>query len=295
VWQWLLPSESCIVASRRPDLPERPPAQIRRMGLEDVDAAAAAIREGGWGDRRASLEFFARQPSTVPLLAEVDGVTVGTAIAAQHGSCGWIGLVFVAPEMRGRGLGAELTRAALQVLQEHACLTVLLAATELGRPIYDRLGFVPQGGYTVLNGPARSTPMTDPRLRRLLPSDVDAVCALDLAVTDEDRSSTIRAIADGWVIDGGQELRGFALRTPWGLGPAIAREPSDGMLLLELLRGQADVEHMTVVVPSENQQAIEHLRAQAFTEQRQLPRMTLGPPPAWQPRAIWTIFSFALG
>jgi len=265
------------------------------MRPEDVEAAVVAILGGGWGDRRASLEFFVRQQSTVPLLARIDGETVGTAVAAQHGSSGWVGLVFVAPAMRGQGLGAELTRAALEVLQERGCATALLAATELGRPIYDRLGFVRQGGYTVLTGPAGLTGVTDPRVRRLAPSDLDAVCALDLVATDEDRSAIIRAIADGWVIDDGRELRGFALRTPWGLGPAIARDASDGTLLLDVLRAQTDVERMTIIVPSENAFAVAHLRAQAFTEQRELPRMVLGSPPRWDPRAIWTIFNFALG
>src|SRR3954453_16101904 len=101
------------------------------MGAEDLEAAVTAILDGGWGDRRTSLEFFVRHPSTVPLVAQVNGETVGTAVAAHFGSSGWIGLVFVAPPARGRGLGAELTRAALQVLEEGGCMTALLAATEL--------------------------------------------------------------------------------------------------------------------------------------------------------------------
>src|SRR5262245_17240762 len=92
---------------------------------EDVDAAAAAVLEGGWGDRHAALRFYARHASTDPLVAEDDGKPVGTAVAIQHGAVGWVGLVFVAPALRGRGLGAELTRAALDQLRRRGCETAL--------------------------------------------------------------------------------------------------------------------------------------------------------------------------
>lgn len=266
------------------------------MDPVDVEAAIVAIREGGWGDRRESLEFYVRQPDVHPLVAESDGVIVGTAIATQNGSVGWVGLVFVAPAWRGRGLGGQLTRATLRKLDELGCRSIVLAATELGRPIYDRLGFTVDGGYAVFSGPTRTELPPDPRVRRLAPDDVSAVCDLDRVATGEDRSHLIRALSEGgWVIDDGRTIRGFALRTPWGLGPAIAEDIVDGARLIEVLRSQPRPSEMLMTVAATNDAAIEHLRAAGFVEQRRLPRMVLGEPVAWRPSWVWTIFGFAFG
>jgi GNAT superfamily N-acetyltransferase len=265
------------------------------MRPDDLEAAITAIRDGGWGDRRASLQFFVYHPRAVPLVAEADRAIVGTAVATQSGTVGWVGLVFVAPDWRGHGLGGELTRAALRRLDALGCVSSVLAATNLGRPIYDRLGFATDGEYVVFKGPAREAAPADPRIQRLALTDLDSVCALDRRATAEDRSHVIRAIAEGWVIRDAHGHRGYALRTPWGLGPALAEDPADGALLLEVLRGHAGVNTVLITVPAGNAEAVSHLRSVGFREQQRLPRMVRGAPVAWQPQRVWTIFSFAMG
>jgi hypothetical protein len=106
----------------------------------------------------------------------------------------------------------------------------------------------------------------------------------------------IRALSDdGWVIDDGQTIRGFALRTPWGLGPAIAEDPADGSLLLDVLLREARSPDVLMTLVGGNQSAADHLRAVGFAEQRRLPRMVLGEPVVWRPSWVWAIFGFAFG
>jgi hypothetical protein len=265
------------------------------MLRDDLEAAITAVREGGWGDRRPAFQFYVGHAQARPLVAEFDGAIVGTAVATWSGRVGWVGLVFVAPSMRGRGLGAELTRATMDCLEESGCRSFLLAASALGRPIYDRLGFRVEGHYVAFSGPRRVDPLVDPRVRHLRPGDLDAVCALDRAATDEDRSHLVRAVADGWVIDDVGTVRGFALRTPWGLGPAVAGDAADGALLLEVLRTKAPTNDMTLTIPDANTAAAEYVHSLGFAERERLPRMLLGEPVAWQPQHIWTISSYMMG
>ncbi len=265
------------------------------MVRDDLEAAITAIRNGGWGDRRASLQFYVGHAQGWPLVAESEGAIVGTAVATQSGRVGWVGLVFVAPSWRGRGLGAELTRATLRCLENFGCRSFLLAATELGRPIYERLGFRSAGHYVVFGGQSRVEPLVDRRVRRLRADDLDAVCALDHAATDEDRSHIMRAVAEGWVIDDAGTVRGFALRTPWGLGPAIAADAIDGALLIETLRTNALTTDLQFTIPDANTAAMDYVRSIGFVELRRLPRMLLGASVAWQPGHIWTISGFAMG
>src|SRR5688500_12498355 len=117
----------------------------------DLEAAVSAIRDGGWGERHTSLSFALRHPHVYPFVAESDGAIVGTSIATHNGPVGWVGLVFVAPERRGRGLGGDLTAATLDRFKELGCRSVALAATELGQPVYERLGFEADGQYVVFS------------------------------------------------------------------------------------------------------------------------------------------------
>ena len=265
------------------------------MQPADLEATVAAVRDGGWGERRSSLAFCLQDPHAQPFVAESKGAIVGTGVATRNGPVGWVGLIFTAPAFRGRGLGGALTRTVVQYLQDLGCRSLLLAATGLGQPVYARLGFVAEGGYTTWSGPPRADAPVDARLRRLTPADLPAVCALDRQFTNEDRSHAIRAMPEGWVLADGPAIAGYALRTPWGVGPAVAPDPAAGRLLLELLRSQTTQSPQRIVIPTANTSAAEYLEATGFQPQQTLPRMRLGEPVNWQPTAIWTIFSFAMG
>lgn len=54
---------------------------------------------------------------------------------------GFIGDVYTIPEVRGKGLGTELTKATIAWLKSKGVRTIRLLAYEQGRPIYQKLGF----------------------------------------------------------------------------------------------------------------------------------------------------------
>jgi GNAT superfamily N-acetyltransferase len=272
------------------------------MRAADYEPAWRAILEGGWNDFRLPLRFYLEYPPAHLLVAETAaGRIVGTASAIQHATTGWVGLVFVAPDQRGRGLGRRLTELAIDDLRRRGCSGILLAATELGLPIYERLGFVPRGGYTVLRGEAARIHVPTPgEVRALEPDDLAAVAGLDRQASGEDRRTAIRALGPpagaGWALGNANNLRGYALRTPWSLGPAIAVAPDDGPRLLDvLLQHHHQRPQLSITVPTDNQHARAHLRQRGLVEERHLPRLVLGEPVPWQPQAMWAIFNFALG
>ena len=132
-------------------------------------------------------------------------------------------------------------------------------------------------------------------MRRLTPDDLPAIAELDERATGEDRAHALRALARGWVIAEDRQVSGYALRTPWGFGPAITEHRRDGALLLDVLLGQFPTAHGTIITPTANGAAAEHLRTRGFGLQRELPRMRLGDPVAWQPTSIWAICNFGIG
>src|SRR5262245_24795116 len=74
------------------------------------------------------------------------GRGVGTTTTTTYGAeLAWVGMVLVDPACRRRGVATALVGAALDYLRRRDVSTVKLDATPAGRPVYERLGFVPEG------------------------------------------------------------------------------------------------------------------------------------------------------
>ncbi|GAA5919838.1 hypothetical protein JCM1841_004009 [Sporobolomyces salmonicolor] len=64
---------------------------------------------------------------------------------AVHVAHWYLSILAVLPEARGTGVGARLTRWGMDKAEEEGVKKVFLEATELGKPLYERLGFVNEG------------------------------------------------------------------------------------------------------------------------------------------------------
>lgn len=269
-----------------------------------VQSATACLVEGGWGTYRQfhpTFAFYAQQPNCHPMVAEDEtGRVLGTAVSTSWGSSGWLGHVFVSPELRGRGLGKELTEHAIQLLRGEGCGTIQLIATALGRPVYDRLGFEVETHYHEYRGTTlpRSVPMAP--LRPLLPVDLDGVLSMDARVAGEDRSGALRPLfMSGWVLPGRSRPAGIVVPTPWG-GCLATQLPetvgAEAQAVLRALRSLSALGDEVWVYPTtENAIARELLSSQGFEEVRMIPRLVLGPRVAWMPQAVWSPLGLGLG
>ncbi|HKB28483.1 MAG TPA: hypothetical protein VKC59_05630, partial [Candidatus Limnocylindrales bacterium] len=70
------------------------------MTAADVEAATALILHEDWGDRRTWFEFATSQSECRPVVAELDGVLIGTGVGTANGAVGWVGTIFVARDRR---------------------------------------------------------------------------------------------------------------------------------------------------------------------------------------------------
>lgn len=66
----------------------------------------------------------------------------GLITAVAYEKSGWLGNLIVPRQLRGRGYGSHLFRAAFSDLVEQGVMSVWLTASEQGRSIYEREGFV---------------------------------------------------------------------------------------------------------------------------------------------------------
>jgi GNAT superfamily N-acetyltransferase len=263
----------------------------------EVPLAVDVLRRAGFGSQVARLlEYPRRSPNGVILVAEGPGHSVvGVACTAAFATTGWIGAVGVAPEARRGGLGTALTEAAVRWLRGRGAQTVLLYATEAGRPVYERLGFVSEERAVAWRGVAGAAPPLD--LQRLGDPDRARLRALDQAVTGERRDAVLDAIhplAGVFAPGGVNGMTGWAIASPWGAGTAIAAtRPETGVALMAAATSGPAAG--TLIVPDGNLAADDALRAWRFVRLNDALRMRLGPEVRWHPEHQFGLFNLFWG
>lgn len=274
---------------------------IRPMTPADADPAAAVVLAGGWGDRGLFFRYVTAAPACRPLVAVANGEIVGTGVATANGPVGWVGTIFVAPDRRGHGLGRALTQAVVDALEAAGCRTLVLVATEQGRPMYERMGFEVQTTYRTLEAPGLpSAGPPDDRIRPFRPSDLAAMADLDRAATGEVRRHLLEAFATEesarCLVRPDGALGGFVVRAPWGGGATVAPDADDAIAILEARRRAAGPERrVRAGVLAENGAGYGRLTDLGWTDAWSAPRFVRGDPLDWNPSALWGQFNHALG
>lgn len=104
--------------------------------------------------RENCRSFFAdglKQGTCAAVLAEEAGRLVGTTVAFFYlsvpssrnpgGRNAYITSVFVEPDCRRRGIASGMVKQIVAWAQQSGCANIMLTATDMGAPLYRRLGF----------------------------------------------------------------------------------------------------------------------------------------------------------
>ena len=272
------------------------------MTPDDVDPAVTAILADDWGDRRAWFEFTLDNDACHSIVAEVDGEVVGTGVATVNGRVAWVGTIWVRRDHRRRGLGRALTDAVVNIATAEGAQTLLLVATDRGRPLYERSGFEVQTWYRTFEAPGLGADLgvTTAGIRSFRPADIDAIAELDRAATGEDRRCVLEELATpaGTRVldDGGGVLRGFVIRAPWGGGATVAPRLDDALSIVEARRlASTPDKRVRCGILLENEAGAEALERAGWTEAWRAPRLIRGASLSWHPDRIWGQFNHAMG
>ena len=286
---------------------------IRPARPQDLARLGPLYEQSGFGARLAGVVGFARaRLDGEVVVAEAGDELAGVAAGAVFAGTGWVGGVAVGPGYRRAGLGGALTEAVIGFLEARGVTTVLLHATALGRPVYERLGFVPETAYLTLSRPtlARAPdrpgdhpggppdpPGAPAGVRAGRAADLEAVLAIDRAATGEDRRRLLTALwpAGGLVAAGDGRPLGYHLASPWRSGGAtVAPDPRAGLALLAAVRA-APGDEVSLSVPAGNTAAVGALQSAGFAERYRTVRMHRGPRVTWDPAALFTAHNLFWG
>lgn len=164
--------------------------------------------------------------------SETIGVAVWWPMGREYGR---VGLVIVSPKHQGRGIGRAMMQ---KVMEDAGARSLMLLATEDGKPLYEKLGFESVGLTQRHQGQYAHSPTGESGIRPASPEDLNEIIELDADVTGFDRSPMItQMFSDGSanLVRTNDQVTGYAIARPFGLGhvlgPLVARNDDDAEAL----------------------------------------------------------------
>jgi predicted N-acetyltransferase YhbS len=211
---------------------------LRPMTGPDIATATVLSREQAWPHREEDWALFLEAGEGI--VAERAGRVLGTVMAWRYGEdFAAVGMVIVASDVQGQGVGRKLMEAMLDRL---AGRTVALNATAAGLPLYEKLGFVETGVIHQHEGIAPGVAVAEGipggRVRTMSRSD-DGLGDLYSRASGMDRAAlfeTLAANAHTMVLTRDGQTVGFAqvrrFGRGWLVGPVVAPDPGGAKALI---------------------------------------------------------------
>lgn len=244
---------------------------LRPMHTGDLAAMHGLVQQMSWPHRAEDCALMFRLGAGI-VVADAGAGPVGVGMRWSFGrDAGTIGMMLVARERQGRGIGRALMNA---LIADSGTRALMLNATAEGLGLYEKLGFIRTG--LVRQHQARFVEKPVPpavptvALRRAVPADHAALRALDAAAFGADRSALITqllAAGDAWVVDGAVHgagagivpgaapPAGFALLRRFGrgmmIGPVVAPGEDEAIALVAAAVRAAPAGVLRVDIPAE--------------------------------------------
>jgi GNAT superfamily N-acetyltransferase len=268
--------------------------RIRAMTLQDLPLGMRLKEQAGWNQTEADWRRLLTLEPAGCFVAELDGNCVGTTCTCTFGPVAWVAMVLVDASVRGQGIGTAMMRHALAHLDGCGVRTVHLDATPQGRPIYEKLGFVPQFELARYGGVLPTYAGTG-NVRRALQHDFDELAAFDREVTRTDRGKLLLRLFtehpdDLRMVKMAGRCMGFLTARPGAkarqIGPCIAAS-GVGPILFEHAWCRYAGQAVFLDIPTTNTKAIQLAEPRGLTVQRHLLRMCRGEMVQERIEAVW--------
>jgi GNAT superfamily N-acetyltransferase len=261
--------------------------QLRVMQQKDIPGALRLNQLAGWNQTEADWgRLLAASPSGC-FVMEDGAMVVGTATTLCYDHrFAWIGMVLVDPGFRNRGIGSKLLQRTIDYLDSIGIPTLKLDATPLGKPLYEKLGFVSEyriDRWTLKRTPPDAGTVVTGRLPGQLLSEV---LTRDREIFGADRSALLCSLDEQapdltLAVGNDRQLDGYAFGRHGlfadHLGPWIARDHSAAQGMLERFLQKSPRDTVIADALEANPTAGQILGSAGFTITRPLTRMYRGP------------------
>lgn len=264
---------------------------LRALEHNDIHSIVD-LQPPGWQEFIPNIEFYTSSDFCFPIKVTINNKIIGIGTSILHHNIAWLAAIIVHPDYRNRGIGKLITQSLIDSLQAKGCETIYLIATDLGEPVYNKLGFETETEYLCF----KDIQLTNSWKRS---ENIVAysngfkmqVATIDRAVTGEKRMNHLEShLTHGYLYVENNLVEGFYLPT-FGEGFIAAKTSSAGIELMKVRLSANKI----AIFPIDNSGANEFMHQNNFKEYKAIKRMRLGKKRAWQPKNIYNRIGGNLG
>ena len=245
-----------------------------------------------WGDLVPRFRYFIDSDFCNPIKLAVNNRTVAIGTTIMHRDSAWLASIIVHPDHRNRGYGTIITRRLIDSVDTRQFSTIYLDATDLGYPVYKKLGFEMEAAYAHLKSSENITglqlsefitPYSQAYLQQVLQLDKNISCEDRQAIITENLSTAQLFVNNG-------RVEGFYLPS-LGNGLIIAGNDIAG---IELVKCRLENNYYAIL-PEDNISTINFLQQNNLQQFRISRRMFMGIKRPWKSNRIYNRISGQLG
>jgi GNAT superfamily N-acetyltransferase len=261
--------------------------QIKPMAPEDFFFAVELANTMDWNMAIEDFQFMTSlEPGGCFVLFD-DSKPIGIATSNSYGKVGWFGNLILKEEYRGKGIGSQLVKHAIDYLHNKGVETIGLYAYPNLVQFYSRLGFRYDADFSVLHAPALKD-MSAESLPSGGTNNIQQIAAFDRRCFGGNRRKLIESIIldEGnlsYVVSKADALTGYVAATVYEtmawVGPLVCQEGNDNAAAMLLKRVLSKLTGLKVYValPKKEISLATILTNAGFKEDFSVVRMFFGP------------------
>lgn len=245
-----------------------------------------------WTDIRPHFYFYSASDFCKALKISEHGKILAVGATIQHQDSAWIAHIIVHPEHRNKGLGREITASLIEDLDSGRFRTIYLDATEMGYPVYKKLGFQIETEYIHMLGSRTDQYLSDPSA--VVPYHFrfrDELLTLDKQISAEHRKKVLEPHLHSslvYIMDG--QIQGAYFPSLLD-GYVMAKTRLAGIELMKIRMRSKPFARF----PSDNIACIDFLLESGYEITGESKRMVLGEKRNWDGKGIFHRISGGLG
>jgi ribosomal protein S18 acetylase RimI-like enzyme len=252
------------------------------------------LKPQGWGDIIKPHQFYLSHSFCRTIKVVIDGKLAGIGTGIKHKNSSWLAHIIVHKNYRERGIGKCIVCELVSQLQSDMKInTISLMATDLGFPLYKKVGFREQTDYDFYMKPGDFS--VDYQLSdSIVPYDnymEEEVLQIDKNISGEERAGVLKEfLSEASIYRKSGEITGLYIPS-LGDGFIGAVKETAGIELLKLKLQNCN----KIVIPNENIAAGDFLESIGFIKKEKARRMILGDTFIWKPDCIFNRIGGNLG
>jgi len=264
------------------------------MTIDDLGLGIKLSGQAGWNQTEADWRRFIKLEPEGCFVGELNGRSVGTTTTCVFRKTAWIAMVLVDVNARHKGVGTTLLKHSIEYLKSRQVRTIRLDATSLGRPIYEKLGFVPD--YELARFEGRATEARESvTVVAAAPELFAEIIEFDKRTTGRERAKMLGRLFEEFpenvrIVRRAGKIEGFITMRPGAnavqIGPCTATGEAGPALFCDAL-DRCAAKPVFVDIPLDNTEAVKVAESNELAVQRTLTRMSWGRKPVDNPQSSW--------